>query len=78
MCGFRAWESANRVLKIGAMSSEWLLGEPPGIPICERVVSSLYKIAKKASLPRQESCYFILEKTRGEGLVLLHLSGAGE
>lgn len=51
---------------------------PPGISICERVGSSLYKWAKKALLLKQEDCYFIAKKTRKQKiLLLLCLTGMG-
>ena len=48
------------------MSSGRLLGELPGIPVCERVASLLCKWAEMALLLKQEGCDFIAEKTRGE------------
>lgn len=54
------------------------MGGPPGISICEKVASSLYKWARKALLLKQEDCCFIAKETREQRiLLLLCLTGMG-
>lgn len=65
--GFRAWGPADRALKLRAMFSEWLLGGPLSLSVCDMFASSLSKRAKKASLRKQEDGYSILEKTDRAG-----------